>query len=306
MSRARKLRTVEAFNRSMTFTQLLATDTTFLIIAAVLLGLLVGSFLNVVAYRLPIMMERGWRQDSIEYLGLPAETTSGQKPLDLIQPPSRCPNCASPLRPWHNIPILSYLVLRGKCANCQLPISMRYPAVEALTGILSALVVWHFGWTVQAAMALLLTWGLISLSLIDIDYQLLPDSITQPLLWIGLGLSVQEVFTDSHSAIIGAIAGYLSLWIVYQLFRLVTGKEGMGFGDFKLLALFGAWLGWQFLPVIILFSSLAGALAGTLMILTGRHSRSAPIPFGPYLSAAGWIALLWGDQILRRYSEFIG
>ncbi len=290
----------------MTLLQLLETDTTMLIVAAILLGLTVGSFLNVVVYRLPIMMEHSWRQESTEYLGLATEPATKQQSFNLLQPQSRCPNCASSVRPWQNIPIISYLILGGKCANCKTSISLRYPAVEALTAIFSALVVWHFGFTAQAGAALVLTWGLIGLSLIDIDHQILPDSITLPLLWIGMGLSVPEVFTDSHSAIIGAISGYSSLWIVFQVFRILTGKDGMGFGDFKLLAMLGAWMGWQYLPVIILFSSLAGALAGSMMILFGRHSRAAPIPFGPYLSAAGWTALLWGEDILHRYTELAG
>jgi leader peptidase (prepilin peptidase) / N-methyltransferase len=290
----------------MTLLQLLETDTTALIVATVMLGLMVGSFLNVVVYRLPIMMEHSWRQESTEYLGLATEPATQEPSINLLQPPSRCPNCAAPVRPWQNIPIISFLLLGGKCANCKIPIPLRYPAVEAITAIFSACVVWHFGFTVQAGAALILTWALISLSLIDIDHQILPDSITLPLLWIGMGLSVPEVFTTSHAAIIGAISGYLSLWIVYHVFRILTGKEGMGFGDFKLLAMLGAWMGWQYLPVIILFSSLVGALTGSLMILFGRQSRSAPIPFGPYLSAAGWTALLWGEEILRGYTELAG
>ncbi|MGH8550598.1 MAG: prepilin peptidase [Methylococcales bacterium] len=289
----------------MTLIQFLEMDSTLLTIAAGLLGLMFGSFLNVVVYRLPIMMERAWHGDSVEYLKLAIEAASDQEIFNLIHPPSRCPQCASPIRPWHNIPILSYLILGGRCANCKTPISFRYPVVEALTAVLSALVVWHFGLGFHAGMALALTWALICLSLIDIDHQLLPDSITLPLLWLGLALSLRNVFTDSHSAIIGAISGYLSLWLVYKIFKFLTGKEGMGFGDFKLLAMLGAWMGWQFLPVIILFSSLVGASVGTIMILSGKHNRSAPIPFGPYLSAAGWIVLLWGEIFLKWYSEII-
>ncbi|MCI0653735.1 MAG: A24 family peptidase [Methylococcaceae bacterium] len=286
--------------------QFLQTDPTLLIIAAGLLGLMVGSFLNVVVHRLPIMMERAWHRESTEYLKLAAEPAGEQEAFNLVRPASRCPKCHAPVRPWQNIPLISYLILGAKCANCKTPISLRYPIVEGLTAILSVLVVWHFGFSFQAGMALILTWALISLSLIDIDHQLLPDSISLPLLWLGLALSIPKVFTDSHSAIIGAISGYLSLWLVYQVFKSLTGKEGMGFGDFKLLSMLGAWMGWQFLPVIILFSSFVGALVGTILILTGKHSRSAPIPFGPYLSAAGWIVLLWGERFLQWYGQIIG
>lgn len=289
----------------MTFLYLLETNTAVLISVTVLIGLMVGSFLNVVIHRLPIMMERSWREESIQLLGLNAEAGTTQEAFNLMRPSSHCPSCKTPLRAWQNIPIFSYLLLGGKCADCKARISIRYPAVEAFTALMSALVVWHFGWSLQAGMALILTWSLISLSLIDIDHQLLPDVITQPLLWLGLALSTHNLFTDSHSAIIGAIAGYLSLWSVYQLFKILTRKEGMGFGDFKLLALFGAWLGWQVLPFIILFSSLVGACSGTLMILSGKQSRSTPIPFGPYLSAAGWIVLLWGDPIFQWYIGII-
>ncbi|MGR9106892.1 MAG: prepilin peptidase [Gammaproteobacteria bacterium] len=290
----------------MSFLQVLESDRIVLLITSGIFGLMVGSFLNVLVYRLPIMMERSWRRDSLECLGLPPEPCAAQESVDLMQPPSRCPACAAPILPWHNIPVLSYLILRGKCAKCRSPISLRYPLVEAFTAVLSAYVVWHFGFSVQAAMALILTWALLSLSLIDVDHQLLPDSITLPMIWLGLALSLQNVFTDSHSAIIGAIGGYLSLWTVYKVFKAATGKEGMGFGDFKLLAMLGAWLGWQFLPLIILLSSLVGALVGTVMILLGKHSRSVPIPFGPYLASAGWVALLQGDRLIRWYFERLG
>lgn len=283
--------------------ELLDNDPVALIAATGLLGLIVGSFLNVVIYRLPIMLERGWRREAIDYLEL---STEPAQPFDLIRPPSCCPLCAAPVRPWQNIPIISYLILGGRCANCRKPISMRYPAVEALTAILSGLVVWRFGFTMQAGMALILTWALISLSLIDIDRQLLPDSITLPLLWLGLAISIQNVFTDSHAAIIGAISGYLSLWTVYKIFKALTGKEGMGFGDFKLLALLGAWMGWQYLAVIILLSSFVGALIGTMMIGFGTVDRARPIPFGPYLSGAGWLVLLCGEDLLQWYFALIG
>lgn len=264
-----------------------------------LAGLLVGSFLNVVILRLPRMLERSWRQECLEFLGQAEE--SPQERFDLIHPPSTCPQCGHSIRPWENIPVLSYLFLKGRCAHCKTPISLRYPLIELLTALLSVVVAWNFGFSVQALWALVLTWSLIALSFIDIDHQLLPDALTLPLLWLGMFLSLFNVFTDSHSAILGAIAGYLLLWAVYQLFKLVTGKEGMGFGDFKLLALFGAWLGWQALPMIILLSSLVGAVLGIAMILLQGREKHLPIPFGPYLAIAGWIALLWGERLNQWY-----
>ncbi|MGH8559752.1 MAG: prepilin peptidase, partial [Methylococcales bacterium] len=275
----------------MALIQLLETDPYARIILAGILGLMIGSFLNVVIHRLPIMMERAWRCDSIDYLGLAPEAAPEARIYNLFQPGSQCPDCRIAIRSWHNIPIVSYVLLRGRCAHCKMPISMRYPAVEALTALLSVVVVWHFGFTIQAGAALILTWALIALSLIDIGHRLLPDAITLPVLWLGLVLSIGNVFTDSHSAIIGAICGYLILWIVYQLFRIATGKQGMGFGDFKLSAMLGAWLGWQYVPVVVLLSSLAGALIGTLMIVFGNRDRAEPIPFGPYLSVSGWIVV---------------
>lgn len=270
-----------------------------------LFSLMVGSFLNVVIYRLPVMMQSAWRKDCNDYLGLSSEISTTE-PFNLVFPLSRCPVCKTGIKPHHNIPVISYILLRGKCANCKTSISRRYPIIEAFTAISSALIAWHFGLTPQMGFALLLTWSLIALSFIDIDHHLLPDSITLPMLWLGLFLSVFDLFTDSHASIIGAIAGYLSLWCVYHLFKLLTGKEGMGFGDFKLLALFGAWLGWQYLPIIILLSSLVGAVVGIIMIITSQHDRNKPIPFGPYLATAGWIALLWGPDINRLYLNIAG
>ena len=275
----------------------------FFIGAVFVLGLMVGSFLNVVIYRLPLMMERDWQAQYQEYLG---ESPAEEAPLSLAQPPSRCPHCNHKIRFYENIPVLSYLWLRGKCSSCQASISIRYPLIELLTGVLSAVIAWHFGFGPQAGAALLLTWALIALSMIDVDHQLLPDSITLPLLWLGLALSLFPVFADMHSSLIGAIAGYLSLWTVYQLFKLVTGKEGMGFGDFKLLAALGAWMGWQALPVIVLLSSAVGALLGGAMIVIQGRDRAQPIPFGPYLAIAGWIALLWGEQISDAYLRWSG
>lgn len=270
-----------------------------------LVGLLVGSFLNVVIYRLPVMMQKSWRKDCQDYLGLNADLQTNE-PFNLVLPLSRCPGCNTPIKPYQNIPVISYVFLRGKCAKCKNPISLRYPLIEAFTAVTSFVIAWHFGFTPQTGFALLLTWSLIALSFIDIDHQLLPDSITLPALWLGLFLSVFDIFTDSHASIIGAIAGYLVLWGVFHLFKLLTGKEGMGYGDFKLLALFGAWLGWQSLPAIILLSSLVGAIIGIGMIIFSQHDRNTPIPFGPYLAAAGWIALIWGADINQFYLNIAG
>lgn len=289
----------------MTGLQVLQTYPPLFIASVTILGLLVGSFLNVVIYRLPLMMERAWRRDCTEFLGIEDTDTAGEAP-NLIRPGSRCPHCQTAIKTYQNIPVVSYLFLRGRCAACKMPISARYPIVEALTGFFSALVAWRFGYGYETFCALILTWALIALSGIDIDRHLLPDSISLPLLWLGLLLSLSGLFTDSHASIIGAAAGYLSLWTVYQLFKLATGKEGMGYGDFKLLAVFGAWLGWQFLPIIILLSSLVGALAGMIMILTVKRDRNVPIPFGPYLAAAGWIALLFGNELNQLYLSAAG
>lgn len=271
------------------------------------IGLLVGSFLNVVIYRLPIMMQRGWRKECTEYLQLhPEANQPEEEPFNLVFPLSRCPGCNTPIKPHQNIPVISYLFLKGKCATCGCRIAMRYPVIEALTAITSIIVAWHFGYTPQAVFALLLTWSLIALIFIDIDHQLLPDSITLPLLWLGMCLSLFNVFTDAHASIIGAVAGYIALWSVFHLFKLATGKEGMGYGDFKLLALFGAWLGWQYLPIIILLSSLVGAIIGVGMIIFVKHDRNVPIPFGPYLAVAGWLALLWGNELNQLYLTTAG
>ncbi len=272
---------------------------------ATLLGLSVGSFINVVAYRLPIMLERDWKGQCRELLELPTEQDQAA-PFDLSRPRSHCPNCSHKITALENIPILSYLFLRGRCSECNGAISIRYLIVELLTALLSIVVAWHFGPTWQAAAALLLTWVLIALSLIDLDHQLLPDNIVLPTIWVGLLLSLFTVFTDPESAILGAVGGYLSLWSIFKLFKLVTGKDGMGYGDFKLLALFGAWQGWQFLLQIVLLSSLVGALFGIAMILFRGRDRTLPIPFGPYLAAAGWISLLWGAQINNLYLLWAG
>jgi len=290
----------------MGWVDLLGQSPALLPVCAAVLGLLVGSFLNVVALRLPVMMERAWRRECAELFRENAEAPAAEEPLSLLQPPSRCPHCGHAIRAWENIPVLSWLFLRGRCSACAQPISLRYPIVEAATGLLSWIVAWQLGWDWQLAAALPLTWALIALTVIDLDHQLLPDQITLPFLWLGLLLNAFGVFTDPVSAILGAAAGYLSLWTVYQVFKRVTGKEGMGYGDFKLLALFGAWLGWQMLPQIVLISALVGSVVGITLIALRRHERSVPIPFGPYLAAAGWIALLWGEQIDATYRQFAG
>ena len=276
-----------------------------LVPTALVLGLLVGSFLNVVILRVPAMLERDWQQQAREILGQPPASESPAR-FDLIHPGSRCPGCHRPIRAWENIPVISWLALRGRCRGCGQRISARYPLVELGTGLLSAAVAWYFGWGPELAGALILTWTLIALSGIDIDHQLLPDNITLPVLWLGLGVSLVGVFTGLQDAVIGAMAGYLSLWLVFHAFRLVTGKEGMGYGDFKLLALLGAWLGWQSLPVIILLSSLVGAVVGIAMIALLGRDRQLPIPFGPYLAAAGWLTLLWRDEIIAGYLHWSG
>ncbi len=280
----------------------LASHVLAFVLSAALLGLLVGSFLNVVIYRLPIMMQREWRAQALEYLECPPEAISER--FNLLLPSSRCPHCGHRIRSWENIPLVSWLALRGKCSSCQAPISSRYPLVELACGLLSGYVAWHFGFTWQAGAMLLLTWGLVAMSMIDIDHQLLPDSLVLPLLWLGLILNNFGLFVSLESALWGAVAGYLSLWSVYWLFKLVTGKEGMGYGDFKLLAMLGAWGGWQVLPLTILLSSVVGAVLGTILLRVQRAESSTPIPFGPYLAIAGWIALLWGDWITESYLHF--
>ena len=264
-----------------------------------LLGALVGSFLNVVIHRLPVMMERQWRDHCAELLDMP-DLAPPDEPFNLVRPRSRCPSCGHLIAAWQNIPVVSYLLLRGRCAACGSHISSRYPIVELLTAALSVAVVWRLGPNVQALCALGLTWALIALTFIDLEHQLLPDGITQPFLWAGIALSLPGVFVDSRTSIIGALAGYLALWTFYWVFRLLTGKQGMGYGDFKLLALLGAWLGWQSLPLVILISSVSGALAGAVLILSGQD-RTVPIPYGPHLAMGGWIALLWGGDITAWY-----
>ncbi|MEO0442805.1 MAG: A24 family peptidase [Pseudomonadota bacterium] len=263
-----------------------------------IIGLIVGSFLNVVILRTPKMLENAFRQECCELLELaPAKIDN----ISLARPRSTCPSCNQPIKPWHNIPVISYLLLKGRCADCNAAISIRYPLVELATALLSVVTVFLLGFSAQGLLALVFLWCLISLTMIDIDTFLLPDTITLPLLWLGLLVNLSGVFTDINSAVWGAIAGYVSLWSVYWLFKLLTQKEGMGFGDFKLLAALGAWMGWQYLPLIILLSSFVGAAIGIAGIVIHGRDKNIPIPFGPYLAMAGWIALVWGDTLINAY-----
>ena len=284
-----------------------------------LLGLLIGSFLNVVIYRLPIILEREWRSQASEVLSPAATSTRDAAPtaplarFTLSTPRSACPNCKAPITALQNIPLFSWLVLRGRCASCKAKISARYPLIELATGVLSAWVAWHFGFGAPAACALLITWALIALTGIDIDHQLLPDNITLPLLWAGLAAAVAigptpgaALPVSPKEAIIGAAAGYISLWLVFHAFKLVTGKEGMGYGDFKLFAALGAWLGWEVLPLVIVLSAATGAVLGILMIALQGRDRRAPMPFGPYLAAAGWLAMMYGNTLLDGYLRISG
>ncbi len=278
---------------------LLQQNTALFLGVVFVLGLLVGSFLNVVILRLPVMMERRWRRECAEFLDHPAGEADA--PFDLVTPRSRCPHCGHLITALENIPVISYLVLRGRCRSCGAGISARYPFVELLSAGVAVSVAWQFGVTWQTAFALLLSWALLALTFIDLDRTWLPDDITLPFLWLGLLINTADVFTDPVSAIIGAVAGYLVLWFVYQVFKKLTGKEGMGYGDFKLLAMLGAWLGWQAIPLIVILSSLVGTVFGLGFILLRRLGREQPIPFGPYLAIAGWIALLWGEHITTAY-----
>jgi leader peptidase (prepilin peptidase)/N-methyltransferase len=268
-------------------------------------GLCFGSFLNVVIHRLPKMMEREWREQCAELAGSPAgEAPQGR--YNLFVPRSACPACGKPISILQNVPLLSWLVLRGRCAACGARITARYPLVELAAGLIGGYAAWRFGASLAALGAMLFCWTLLALAVIDLDTQLLPDDLTLPLLWAGLLFNLDRVFAPLPSAVIGAVAGYLALWLVYWGFKLATGKEGMGYGDFKLLAAIGAWLGWQQLPLVILLSSMVGAAIGIALIAFGRHGREKPIPFGPYLAAAGVIALFWGETITRRWLPILG
>jgi len=272
----------------------------FFIGAALLLGLVIGSFLNVVIHRLPKILEREWQRECAEYRG---ETLPSEAPFNLAVPRSHCPQCGHIISALENIPLFSYLILRGKCRACHAPIGLRYPLIELAASLFAGAAAWHFGFGLAAIAAMILLWVLLALAMIDADTQLLPDRLTLPLLWLGLLVNLFGLLVPLADAVIGAMAGYLFLWSVYWLFRLATGKEGMGYGDFKLLATLGAWLGWTMLPVIVLLSSLVGAIVGGGLIVFARRGHQIPIPFGPYLAAAGAIALFFGNDLIRFYLD---
>lgn len=276
----------------------LGISQTALAAVGLLFGLLIGSFLNVVILRLPVQLKGDWRRDSRDFLGLEPEP---EQPVTIAKPASRCPVCHTAIKPQHNIPLFSYVFLKGRCKSCAEPISIQYPLVELLAGLLAAYFVYQYGLSSQSFYALVFSYSLLVLTGIDIHEKLLPDQITLPLLWLGLFANLNGQFVSLHDAVIGAIAGYLSLWTVFWAFKLITGKEGMGYGDFKLLAALGAWMGWQMLPMIILLSTAVGALVGIAGILLAVRNKEMPIAFGPFLAAAGWIAFVWGDEILSGY-----
>ena len=282
----------------MTYLSILQDEPTFFITVIAVLGLMVGSFLNVVIYRLPEMMKRSWMSQCAELRGEPIKT---EPSFNLLMPRSSCPQCGHRIAVWENIPIISYIFLRGKCSQCHTRISLRYPFVEALTAFMSGYVAWYYGFSLITFAILFFVWALIALAAIDLDTQLLPDDITLPLIWLGLLVNLNNGLTDIQSAVVGAMAGYVSLWIIYWCFKLATGKEGMGYGDFKLLSAIGAWLGWHMLPIVILLSSFVGAFVGISLIIAARLNKSIPIPFGPYLVGGAIIALIWGEKINQMY-----
>lgn len=286
----------------MSFITLLQTNSVFFILLCTTIGLVAGSFLNVIIFRLPKMMEREWNQQCSELRG---ETTKPLPTLNLVKPCSECPHCKHKITALESIPIISYLALRGRCSQCNTSISLRYPIMEALTGIMSGFIAWHFGYGFITVAALIFVWSMIALAFIDLDTQLLPDEVTLPLLWIGLLINLGNGFTDISSAVIGAASGYIFLWLIYWCFKIATGKEGMGYGDFKLLAVIGAWFGWKMLPLVILLSSLAGAVIGIGLIIVAKNKRDTPFPFGPYLVGGGLVALFWGDQLNRTYLDLL-
>ena len=286
----------------MSFITLLQTNSVFFISLCTTIGLVAGSFLNMIIFRLPKMMEREWNQQCSELRG---ETIKPLPTLNLVKPFSECPHCKHKITALESIPIISYLALRGRCSQCNTSISLRYPIMEALTGIMSGFIAWHFGYGFITVAALIFVWSMIALAFIDLDTQLLPDAVTLPLLWIGLLINLGNGFTDISSAVIGAASGYIFLWLIYWCFKIATGKEGMGYGDFKLLAVIGAWFGWKMLPLVILFSSLAGAVIGIGLIIVAKNKRDTPFPFGPYLVGGGLVALFWGDQLNRTYLDLL-
>ncbi len=286
----------------MTLLEVLLTNSTIYYAVVTILSLFVGSFLNVVIYRLPIMMEKTWVTECKELLNCSPSTPDAQEDeavFNLMVPRSQCPSCNKQIKSWQNIPVISYLIMGGKCGNCRTSISIQYPLIEIVTALLSLMVAIKFGVSIQALAGILITWSLIALSVIDFKHTLLPDDITLPILWLGLIASLIPVFVSPSDAIVGAAIGYLSLWTVYQLFKLITGKEGMGFGDFKLLALLGAWFGWQSIPMIILLSSVVGAMVGISLILVQGRDKNSPIPFGPYLAAAGWLSMMYAENLQK-------
>ncbi|BDF95379.1 A24 family peptidase [Pseudoalteromonas sp. KAN5] len=281
----------------------------FYLLTVGLVSLCVGSFLNVVIYRLPLMMQREWQTECRVLLAdelKSNKSASTPKPFNLVTPNSTCPKCKTAIKAWQNIPVISWLILKGRCASCSNPISVRYPIIEMLTAVLSLIVAYTFGATEQALLYILITWVLVALTFIDIDHMLLPDQLTLPLVWVALIAAVTGITISPTDAIIGAACGYLSLWSVFWLFKLITGKEGMGYGDFKLLAVFGALLGWQSLLTIILLSSVVGAIIGIALLSIQGKDKATPIPFGPYLAIAGWVTLLWGSQIQAFYFNWLG
>ena len=282
--------------------ELFLTSPAYLYPSIFILGLIIGSFLNVVIYRIPKMLEQEWKSQCCELLEV---DNKAEPKVTLSTPNSTCPKCGHQIRFYENIPVLSWLFLRGKCSQCQTKIALRYPLVELATALLSVVIAAHFGVTLTTLMLLVLTWGLVCLTLIDLDHMLLPDQITLPLLWLGLLVNINGAIVPLSDAVIGAVAGYMSLFSVFWLFKLVTGKEGMGHGDFKLVALFGAWIGWQLLPLLILMASAVGAVIGISMMVFNNHQREQAIPFGPYLAVAGWISLIWGNGIWSWYLSYL-
>ena len=286
----------------MEILDLLASNTKLFVACSSLLGLFIGSFLNVVIVRLPIMLERGWKTECHQLLELTGDDQAPTGKYNLLVPRSHCPQCKAPISSFENIPVISYLLKKGKCQHCGYSISIQYPLIEIITALLTGYVAFRFGFTLQSAAAIVLVWGLITLTVIDFKTTLLPDNITLPLLWLGIVTNYFELFCSLEDSVLGAVFGYMSLWIVFQIFKIITGKEGMGFGDFKLLALLGAWLGWQFLIPIILISSVVGSIIGITLLLTKVLKRDIPIPFGPYLALAGIICLFWGETVKSTFN----
>jgi len=279
----------------------LQTQPVFFTFAMTMLGMCIGSFLNVVIYRLPKMMQQDWHEQCCELLDIKNENVTEQQKVNLIFPGSSCQSCQHKITALENIPVISYLFLKGRCSSCKVKISLQYPIIEMFTGLVTAYVAWHFGFSLQTLCAVFLTWALICMSMIDLEHSLLPDDITLPFIWLGLACNIFGIFTDIYSSLIGAMLGYGILWIIFMSFKATTGKEGMGYGDFKLLALLGAWMGWQYLPLIILLSSITASIIGLAMIIFKGRDKAAAFPFGPYLAIAGWVTLIWGKELTGLY-----